>query len=138
MRPIRVLLIDDNAAFLRAAGDFLRGHADIILVCALLGAGDALARVEALRPDVVLVDLGMPDISGLDLIPRLRAARPRMGIIALSFLDVEAYREAALAAGADAFIAKAASVSALLPGIRQVAQTRGLPSRGQGGGEQNG
>jgi DNA-binding NarL/FixJ family response regulator len=136
MRPIRVLLIDDNAAFLRAAADFLRGHADIILVRSMLGAGDALARVEALRPDVVLVDLAMPDIPGLDLIPRLRGARPELGIIVLSFLDVGAYRQAALAAGADAFVAKAATGSELLPAIRQVAQARRTASGDRGGSEE--
>jgi DNA-binding NarL/FixJ family response regulator len=124
MRPIRVLLIDDNAAFLRAAAQFLRGHADIILVRSVLGGGDALARVEALRPDVVLIDLAMPDVPGLDLIPRLRSARPDVGIVALSFLDVDAYRQAALAAGADAFVSKAATGSDLLPAIRQVAQAQ--------------
>ena len=137
MRPIRVLLIDDNAAFRRAVADFLRGHADIILIRSLLGGGDALARVEALRPDVVLVDLAMPDVPGLDLIPRLRGARPELGIIVLSFLDVEAYRQAALAAGADAFVAKAATGSELLPAIRQVAEARRAAPGGAVGGEEN-
>jgi DNA-binding NarL/FixJ family response regulator len=137
MRPIRVLLIDDNAAFRRAVADFLRGHADIILVRSLLGGGDALARVEALRPDVVLVDLVMPDVPGLDLIPRLRGARPELGIIVLSFLDVEAYRQAALASGADAFVAKTATGSDLLPALRQVAEARRAASGGVVDDEEN-
>jgi DNA-binding NarL/FixJ family response regulator len=83
---------------------------------------EALAQTRALQPDMVLIDLSMPDLPGLEVIPRLRTACPKLGIIALTLLDTDHYRQAALAAGADAFVAKATLSSSLLPAIRQVGQ----------------
>lgn len=122
--PTSVLLVDDSSAFLRVATQFLQAHAELLVVGQVLGGKEALAQAEALRPDVVLVDLAMPDLPGLALIPRLRAAQPEMGIIALTLLDADGYRQAALAAGADEFVAKAALGTDLLPAIRRVARAR--------------
>jgi DNA-binding NarL/FixJ family response regulator len=69
-----------------------------------------------------VIDLAMPSLSGLETIPRLRAVLPEVGIIALTVLDTNGYREAALAAGANDFVAKASLDTDLLLAIRRVAQ----------------
>ena len=126
MIAVRVLLVDDNPTFLRIATRYLEEHEEIAVVASLSGGAEALASVEELRPDVALIDLAMPDLSGLEVIPRLRAARPELGIIALTFLDTDGYRQAALAAGADEFVPKATLITELIPAIRRAAEASRL------------
>jgi two-component system NarL family response regulator len=119
MKPISVLLVDNNPIFLRAASRFLATHAEVIVVGTAAGGVEALARAQELQPQVVLIDLAMPDLPGLQAIPRLREMLPDMGVIALTMLDTDVYRRAALAAGADEFVPKAAMHTDLLPSIRR-------------------
>jgi DNA-binding NarL/FixJ family response regulator len=127
MKPISVLFADDNPAFLRIATRFLQQYDDIVVVGAAGGGEEALALAQELQPDIVVMDLAMPGLSGLEAIPRLRAVLPGVGIIALTVLDTNGYREAALAAGADDFVAKASLDTDLVLAIRRLAQ--GDPSR---------
>ncbi len=121
MEPVRVLLVDDNLTFLRIAARFLERELDwITVVGTATGGGEALAKAGHLLPEIVLLDLMMPDMNGLEVIPRLRALLPEVHIVALTLLDTSCYRLAALSAGADAFIAKAAMSTDLLPAIQQV------------------
>ena len=127
MKPISVLLVDDNPAFLRIATRFLQQHDDVAVVGAAGGGEEALALAQDLQPDIVVIDLAMPGLSGLETIPRLRAVLPEVGIIALTVLDTNGYREAALSASANDFVPKVNLDTDLLPAIRRVA--RGGPSR---------
>jgi DNA-binding NarL/FixJ family response regulator len=120
---IRVLLVDDHESFLRVATEFLQRHHELAIAGALRGGEEALAQAQDLQPQVVLIDLNMPGLNGLETISRLRATLPEVGIIALTLLDVNTYRQPALAAGADDFVRKAKLTTDLLPAIRQVAQT---------------
>jgi DNA-binding NarL/FixJ family response regulator len=122
MKPISVLLVDDNPAFLRIATRFLQEHGDVAVVGAAGGGEEALALAQDLQPDIVVIDLAMPGLSGLEAIPRLWAVLPGVSIIALTVLDTNSYREAALAAGANDFVAKVSLNTDLLPAIRRVAQ----------------
>lgn len=124
MEPISVLLIDDNPTFLRIVERFLKQEEEIDVVGAVEGGDDALALLHRLRPDVVLTDLAMPKVSGMETILRMRAAWPKMGIIALTLLDTNGYRQAALTAGADDFVAKDTLNTDLLPTIRRVMDIR--------------
>jgi two-component system response regulator NreC len=117
-----VLLVDDHEPFLRAAADFLQRHHELAVVGVLRGGEEALAQAQDLRPHVILIDLNMPGLNGLETISRLRVMLPEVGIIALTLLDPNAYRQAALAAGADDFVSKANLTSDLLPAIRRVAR----------------
>lgn len=95
---------------------------------------EALAKAATLRPHVILIDLGMPGISGLEAIFRLKSMFPQSGISALTGLDGEAQRQRALAAGADEFVSKIATGTELLPAIRRVTKRQhpredGRPTR---------
>lgn len=122
--PISVLLVDDNPIFLRILTRFLEEHSrrEVIVVGSADGGGKGLNMASRLKPQVILVDLAMPDIHGLDLIPRLRASLPEAIIIALTLMDPSSYRAAVLAAGADAFVSKATLEGDLLPTIWRLAQ----------------
>ena len=99
--PISVLLVDKSLTFLRIAMRFLDAHDDIVIVGTVHEGEKALAQVQNLEPDIILIDVAMPDLlGGLKLIPRLRAALPGVGIIALTLIGTDGYRQAALEAGA--------------------------------------
>ena len=124
MKPISVLLVDDNPTFLRIVGRFLQGEDSVTVVGTAEGGDEALALVHTLKPDIVLTDLAMPRVSGMETILRMRAAWPKMGIIALTLLDTTGYRQAALTAGADDFVPKDALNTDLMPTIRRVVATK--------------
>lgn len=124
MKPISVLLVDDNPTFLRIVERYLQTEEEITVVGAVEGGQEALALVHRLRPDIVLTDLAMPKVSGMETILRMRAAWPKMGIIALTLLDTIGYQQAALTAGADDFVAKDALNTDLLPTIQRVVEAK--------------
>jgi DNA-binding NarL/FixJ family response regulator len=123
---IRVLLVDDNEAFRRVATDFLQRHYELIVVGATCGGEEALAQAQDLQPQVILIGLDRP---GLETISRLRNVLPGVGIIALTLLEGNAYRQAAMATGADDVVRKAALTTELLPAIRRVMQVNRSPHR---------
>jgi len=116
------MLVDDSPILLRSVTDFLEQYDELVVVGTASSGEEALAQAEELRPQVILIDLRMPGMGGLEAIPRLRAMLPGAGIIAMTLHDVDVYREAALAAGADEFLVKKALGTELLPAIRRVAQ----------------
>jgi len=124
MKPIRVLLVDDNLTFLHIATGFVQQQKELVLVGTAQGGEEALARAPIMRPQVVLLDLVMPGLSGFEIIPRLREVLPKAGVIMLSLFDSDGYRKAALAAGADDFVSKRSVAGDLMPAIRRVAQAR--------------
>jgi len=120
-RPISVLLVDDNLTFLRIATRFLDAYDDVTVVGAVTDGEQALTQVQELKPDVVLIDTAMPDlVGGLDFLSRLRAVLPSVGIIALTLIGTDGYQQAALDAGADEVVPKAAMGTDLLAAIRRV------------------
>ena len=121
-----VLLVDDNPSFLHILTRFLHEYnqGEVVVVGTADGGEQALVQARELRPDIVLIDLAMPDLPGLEAIPRLRQALPEMGIIAVTMLGPTGYREAALAAGADEFVSKTTLSIDLPPALRRVVQAR--------------
>ena len=124
--PTTLLLVDDNPTFLRVLKSFLDENypEEMLVVGTARGGEEALVKVEALRPHIVLLDLAMPGLSGLETIPRLRSIMPDVGIIVLTVLDAKAYREAALTAGADDFVAEASLYTDLIAAIQRLTQGR--------------
>ncbi len=123
MDSIAVLMIDDNPAFLRVTSDFLNAEGDVHVVGTATKGGDALTLVRQRKPQIALVDIAMPDISGLKLVPMLRREHPNLGIVMLTMMSSAGFRQASLRAGANAFIPKARMRIELLPTIRRLAQT---------------
>jgi DNA-binding NarL/FixJ family response regulator len=122
MSPIRVLLIDHHKAFTTSTIAFLKLHPDLKVVATANDGDMGLLEAEMLRLDVILVGLDFDGSAGLQTIRRLRTIAPEAGIIALSLNDQNAYRQAALAAGANGFVPKVRVVEELVLTIQQVAQ----------------
>jgi DNA-binding NarL/FixJ family response regulator len=96
---ISVLLVDDNVTFIRIATRLLKTHDGIAVVGAIRGGEDALAQVQDLQPEVVIVDTSMPSLpGGLGFIGRLRSVLPDVWVIALTLIGTDGYRRAALGA----------------------------------------
>ncbi len=118
---MRVLLVDDDVRFRETLRRLLaqRDEAEI-----LGEAGDgeeALRLAETLKPDVVLVDLAMPHMNGLEVTRHLKARWPELSIVIITVHDDEAYRRTALAAGAEAFLVKKTLGHHLWPTLRRIA-----------------
>jgi DNA-binding NarL/FixJ family response regulator len=125
---VRTLMVDDHAAFLDEMARFLAEDRGTDVVGRAVSGEDALEQTRALRPDLVLMDLAMPGMGGLEATRRLKAETGAPCVIMLSLHDHPMYRLAALGAGANGFIPKSQLGTALLPLIHSLfpASTEGL------------
>jgi two-component system nitrate/nitrite response regulator NarL len=120
--PIRVFLIDDHPivreAFARSAQD----EADISVLGGAGTAAEGLSGATAAHPDVVLVDLSLPDGDGPTLIANLRAALPEARVVVLSGYEDELRVAEAFRAGAQGYIIKTSKVDDVLAAVRMAAR----------------
>ena len=115
--PIRLLLVDDVAE-VRADLRTLLGLADGIEIVGEAADGvEAVQQVQAIHPDVVLIDLEMPRMNGYDATRKIKMHAPDCRVIALSIHSYPAAQAQAQAAGVDAFIIKGASLASLVQEI---------------------
>ncbi len=118
---IRLLVVDDNAGFRTRIREFLDSEPDMELIGMAVDGEDAIRQARVLHPDVVLMDVRMAGLSGLDSIEFLLSELPDIKVIMLSQFDMEAYRTAACDLGASAYVVKKTMFEDLLPTIRSVA-----------------
>ncbi len=123
-RKASVMLVDDEPAFLRIAQLFLQAHHhnEIEILGTASSGEECLSKAQLLAPQVVLLDMNMPGLSGLQTIPLLRIMFPEMRIIALTLNDSPGSRNAVLAAGGNGLVSKATMSTDLMPAIRKVMQ----------------
>lgn len=117
---VSVMLVDDNPEFLRVIREFLEADGKFHVLGAVESASEALTRVREEPPEAVVLDLGMPGMTGLEVLPLLRTALPEAKIVVLTLLDTEAYREAAFRSGADGFLSKSSLKQELVPLLSRV------------------
>ena len=119
--PIRVLLVDDHAMVRRGMRDFLDLHDDIEVVGEAVDGSEAIALAAELHPDIIVMDLMLPNIDGIEATARIKAADPSIEIIALTSFIEERRVVAALEAGATGFLLKDAEADELAAAIRSAA-----------------
>jgi len=126
MKPISILLVDENPIFLDIISRFFRDDFSnkIILVGKATTYAEAEELAERLRPEVILVDHGLPGQKGLACVAALRRLVPKVAIIVLTLLDKPDYRRSALDAGADEFLQKDNVFQDLLPAIQRAITAR--------------
>ncbi|EIC23517.1 response regulator transcription factor [Thiorhodovibrio frisius] len=118
--PIRVLLVDDHVMVRDGLGALLRGDPSVELI-GVAGDGDEAVRMsEELEPDVVVLDVCMPGMNGIEAAARIRALSAGVRVIALSAHGDQSFVQQMAAAGATGFVQKDQSVEDLLDAIRQV------------------
>jgi DNA-binding NarL/FixJ family response regulator len=120
--PVRVLLVDDQALFREALATLLEVRAEIDVVGEAANGAEALDRVAALRPDVVLMDLHMPVLDGIGATRRLRVEHPGVRVLALTTFDDDEDVFAALRAGAVGYLLKDVSSERLVEALLAAAR----------------
>ena len=126
---IRVLCVDDHPVVRDGIAAIINLQPDMVLAGAAATGGEALERFFELRPDVALVDLQLPDMSGFDLIRKIKDKSPNARIIVLSSHEGDVDIQRALEAGAQGYVAKGIVRGELLETIRSVhAGKRRLPA----------
>jgi DNA-binding NarL/FixJ family response regulator len=121
MTPIRVLLVDDQALMRLGFAMILDAQDDLEVVGEAGDGVTALAQVRALTPDVVLMDVRMPGMNGIDATARIVELHPDIRVLVLTTFDLDEYAFAALRAGASGFLLKDAGPAELVSAIRAVA-----------------
>lgn len=123
MRELKVLLVDDHAGFISAAVRHLRRLPWLTVVGSAGNGVEAIAQCEILRPDVVLMDLAMPEMGGLQATRLIKAQDNPPYIVIASHFDDGEHRDHALRAGADAFVSKLAYIHEVMPLLEALAGT---------------
>ncbi len=121
MKSIRLLLVDDQDIVRAGLRSLLEGHPKMEVVGEAAGGEEAVALVTQLQPDVVLMDLTMPDVSGAEATRRIKEVAPQVNVLALTIHEEEAYFFEMLNAGASGYVPKRASPDDLLAAIRVAA-----------------
>lgn len=122
MSGVRVLVVDDHTLIRQGIVGLLRSQSDIEVVGEASAAREGMDLVARLSPDVVLLDVAMPGLSGLDAARELHARDPDLGILMLTIHDREDYLFEALRAGASGYVLKGADVQELLAAVRAAAR----------------
>lgn len=121
MRSIHLMLVDDHAVLRAGLKSLLNAYEDMEVVAEANNGHEALARVEAASPDVVLMDISMPDVDGLEATRRLKAQDPRCRVLVLTVHAEKQYFFRMLDAGASGYLTKRAAAEELVAAIRAVA-----------------
>jgi len=117
---IRVLVVDDHPVVREGLVAILEDEQDFQVVGAVGSAEDALALAPTARPDVILLDLELPGMNGVDAIPRFAATVPEARVIVLTAYDTDERVLGAIKAGARAYLLKGASADEIARAIRAV------------------
>jgi len=124
--PVRVFLLDDHEVVRRGLRDLLEAEGDLVVVGEAGTAEEALSRIPPTRPDVAVLDVRLPDGSGVEVCRDIRSRHPEIQCLILtSFADDEALFQAIMA-GAAGYLLKQVKEQDLVAGIRQVAQGQSL------------
>jgi two-component system response regulator NreC len=120
--PIRLLLVDDHQVVRSGLRMLLASESDVEIVGEAGTARDAIAQVASSGPDVVLMDIGLPDMSGIDATREIKRLYPRVAVVALTIHEDEEYFFRMLEAGAGGYVPKRAAPDELLTAIRTAAK----------------
>lgn len=120
MSKIRLILVDDHQIVRAGLRMLFSAEPEVEIIGEASGGEEAVAMAEALRPDVVLMDLAMPGIGGAEATRRIKAAQPQVAVLALTMHEDEEYFFEMLAAGASGYVPKRAAPDDLMSAIRIV------------------
>jgi two-component system, NarL family, nitrate/nitrite response regulator NarL len=134
MQRTRILLADDHEAVRAAIRNLLRRIPEYEVCGEAVDGKEAIKKTKGLRPDVILLDISFPDMSGLEVAPVIRKEVPDCGILVVSQHDPEHMKPRALRAGAHGFVSKASLSKDLLAAIRALVASRSEPNKPPGGG----
>jgi DNA-binding NarL/FixJ family response regulator len=121
-KDLRVLVVDDHPAFRKALTSALRLVGDIEVAGEAGGGVAACEEAQQLQPDVVLMDLSMPDLSGIDAMKKIHETQPGLPVVILTAHADEGVERAAREAGASGFLAKGSGLQDLVVVLQEAAE----------------
>lgn len=120
MAKIRILLTDDHTLFRQGVKTLLAAEPDIEVIGEAANAGEAVAKAAETRPDMVLLDIGMPGLSSFEAARQIRKSRPDTKIMFLTMYDDEDYLSECMQVGAGGYVLKDSPADQLISAIREV------------------
>jgi len=126
MNPIRILIVDDHALFREGVHAILKAVPDIEIVGETGTGEEAITLASNLKPDVILMDIQMPDLNGVEATHRILQKQPEIGIIIVTMLEDDDSLFSAMRAGARGYVLKGADKAEMLKSIRAVAEGEAL------------
>src|SRR5215469_4268237 len=118
MRTIKILVVDDFAQWRSMLRSLLEANSDFKVIAEARNGCEAIEKAGQLHPDVVLLDVGMPLLNGLEAAPRIRQVSPGSKIVFLTQLHDDDIRTAAFAMGADGYVLKSNMAGKLISAIQ--------------------
>jgi two-component system NarL family response regulator len=119
---IRVVIAEDHRMVRELLAALLAREADVAVVGEAANGREAIELAQTLRPDLLVLDVGLPEIDGIEVARRLRASLPALKLLALSIHSEERFVQAMLNAGANGYLLKTSAVTELVQAIRAVTQ----------------
>ncbi len=120
MTKIKVMLVEDHVLVREGTRDLLERAGDIVVVAEAGDGEEAVALAKAHSPDVILMDIAMPNLDGLEATRRIKAKKPRVAVLVLTAYDDDQYIFAVLEAGAAGYLLKDVSGDDLIKAVRAV------------------
>ncbi len=119
--PITLLLVDDHPVVRKGTRELLEGESDMQVLGEASNGEEAILLSRSLKPKVILMDVSMPKMNGIEATKAIKAEQPSVGVLVLTSYDDDAYVFALLEAGAAGYLLKNASEDDLLGAVRAVA-----------------
>jgi DNA-binding NarL/FixJ family response regulator len=126
MNPVRILIVDDHTLFRDGLRAILKAVSDFEIVGEAATGEEAIDKVSTLKPDIILMDIQMPDMNGVEATNKILKEHPEMGIIILTMLEDNDSLFSALRAGARGYVLKGADKAEMVKSIRAVANGEAL------------
>jgi DNA-binding NarL/FixJ family response regulator len=123
----RILLVDDFVPWHRTVTLLLQKNAALQVISAATNGLEAVTKAQELQPDLVLLDIGLPGMTGIEAASRILAVSPGSKIIFLTENDCEMIQEKALSTGACGYVLKSSAMYQLLPAVEAALEGRQLP-----------
>ena len=118
MHMRKILIVDDDMRLRQFVRELFSPEEDLQIIGEAVDGQEAIHKAQELQPDLVLMDITMPRMNGLDVTRRLKKILPELAVIILTIHDMDEYRKAAIASGASAYVVKKAMMVELLPAVR--------------------
>jgi DNA-binding NarL/FixJ family response regulator len=124
--PIRTLLADDHAAVRQGVRQFLEADSGIHIIAEAADGSEALRLIREQQPQVAVLDIQMPGMTGIELTRVIRAERLPVGVLILTAFDDDPYVQAVLQAGANGYVLKTADAQDLIDAVKAVHEGRSV------------
>ena len=118
MHMRKILIVDDDMRLRQFVRELFSPEEDLQIIGEAVDGQEAIHKAQELQPGLVLMDITMPRMNGLDATRQLKKILPELVIIILTIHDLDEYRKAAIASGASAYVVKKAMMAELLPAVR--------------------